>query len=98
MAKSIPRVSNLSLTSEQVRAARMLLRWEQKDLAEASGVSLPSIKRLETQPASSVRKIAPSKLLCGRSKRPAWCSFRRTVAERDYGSRSGANDQGRCRC
>jgi len=50
MAKSIPRVSNLSLTSEQVRAARMLLRWEQKDLAEASGVSLPSIKRLETQP------------------------------------------------
>ena len=40
----------MSLTSEQVRAARMLLRWEQKDLAEASGVSLPSIKRLETQP------------------------------------------------
>ena len=28
----------------------MLLRWEQKDLADASGVSLPSIKRLETQP------------------------------------------------
>jgi predicted transcriptional regulator len=28
----------------------MLLRWEQKDLAEVSGVSLPSIKRLETQP------------------------------------------------
>lgn len=40
----------MDLTSEQVRAARMLLRWEQKDLAEASGVSLPSIKRLETQP------------------------------------------------
>ena len=40
----------MSLTSEQVRAARMLVRWEQKDLAEASGVSLPSIKRLETQP------------------------------------------------
>jgi predicted transcriptional regulator len=48
--KSIPEVFNLSLTSEQVRAARMLLRWEQKDLAEASGVSLPSIKRLETHP------------------------------------------------
>jgi hypothetical protein len=30
----------------------MLLRWEQKDLAGASGVSLPSIKRLETQPGS----------------------------------------------
>lgn len=37
-----------SLTSEQVRAARALLRWEQADLAEKSGVSLPSIKRLET--------------------------------------------------
>ena len=40
----------MPLTSEQVRAARMLLRWEQKELAVASGVSLPSIKRLETQP------------------------------------------------
>lgn len=38
------------LTSEQIRAARMLLRWEQRDLAEASGISLPSVKRLETQP------------------------------------------------
>lgn len=38
------------ITSEHVRAARALLRWEQKDLAEASGVSLPSIKRLETTP------------------------------------------------
>ncbi|MFK3666073.1 multiprotein-bridging factor 1 family protein [Ochrobactrum teleogrylli] len=37
------------LTSEQVRAARALLRWEQKELADACGVSLPSIKRLETQ-------------------------------------------------
>ena len=36
------------ITSEQVRAARALLRWEQKVLAEACGVSLPSIKRLET--------------------------------------------------
>ena len=37
------------LTSEQIRAARMLLRWEQRDLAERSGVSLPTIKRLETK-------------------------------------------------
>lgn len=37
------------LSSEQVRAARALLRWEQKNLAEACGISLPSIKRLETQ-------------------------------------------------
>lgn len=38
------------LTSELVRAARALVRWEQRDLAEASGVSLPTIKRLETKP------------------------------------------------
>ncbi|MFO1125123.1 MAG: transcriptional regulator [Methylocystis sp.] len=48
------------LTSEQVRAARALLRWEQKDLAKASKVSLPSIQRLETKPgplAAQVRTI-----------------------------------------
>jgi predicted transcriptional regulator len=39
-------------TSEQIRAARALLRWEQKDLAKASAVSLPSIKRLETIPGT----------------------------------------------
>ncbi len=40
----------MALTSEQLRAARALLRWEQKDVAEASKVSLPSIKRLEGRP------------------------------------------------
>lgn len=38
------------MTSEQLRAARALLRWEQSDLATASAVSLPTIKRLETKP------------------------------------------------
>jgi predicted transcriptional regulator len=38
------------LRSEVIRAARALLRWEQQDLARASSVSLPTIKRLETQP------------------------------------------------
>jgi len=38
------------MTSEQMRAARMLLRWEQKDIAGASGISLPAIKRMETIP------------------------------------------------
>lgn len=37
------------LTSAQIRAARALLRWEQKDLAKASKVSLPTIKRLEVK-------------------------------------------------
>ena len=35
------------LTGEQIRAARALLRMEQSALASASGVSLPTIKRLE---------------------------------------------------
>jgi len=34
-------------TSEQLRAARALLGWAQKDIAERSGVSLPTVKRLE---------------------------------------------------
>lgn len=37
----------MSLTGEQIRAARAILRWEQKQLAEAAGVSLETIKRLE---------------------------------------------------
>ena len=40
------------LTSEQVRAARALLRMEQAELAAQSGISLPTIKRLETQPGT----------------------------------------------
>jgi transcriptional regulator with XRE-family HTH domain len=35
------------LTSAQMRAARALVGMEQKALAEASGVSLPTIQRME---------------------------------------------------
>jgi transcriptional regulator with XRE-family HTH domain len=38
----------MAITSEQVRAGRALLRWEQSKLAEKSGISLPAIKRMET--------------------------------------------------
>ena len=34
--------------SEQLRAARGLLKWKQSELANASGVSLPTVKRLES--------------------------------------------------
>lgn len=40
-------MSILKVSIEQVKAARALLRWSQTDLAEASSVSLPTIKRLE---------------------------------------------------
>ena len=38
------------LTSEQIRAGRALLRWEQKDLARAAGISVETVKRLEKTP------------------------------------------------
>lgn len=43
------RKESKKLTSEHLRAARGLLRWDQTDLAAASGVSLPTIKRMEKQ-------------------------------------------------
>jgi hypothetical protein len=42
--------AGLILSSELIRAARALLRWEQRDLEAASSVSLPTIKRLESKP------------------------------------------------
>jgi len=44
------RLDSLAITSELIRAARALLRWEQRDLAQASGVPLPTIKRVEVAP------------------------------------------------
>jgi transcriptional regulator with XRE-family HTH domain len=40
----------LRIVSEQIRAARALLRWEQADLATAAELSLPTIKRAERTP------------------------------------------------
>lgn len=37
----------MMLTSDQIRAARALLKWDQKALAQASKVSLATIKRIE---------------------------------------------------
>lgn len=42
-------MSILKVSIEQVKAARALLRWSQQDLAAASSVSLPTIKRLEAE-------------------------------------------------
>lgn len=40
---------NLTLTVRQIKAARALLAWSQETLAEQSGVSLPTVRRLEAQ-------------------------------------------------
>lgn len=36
------------ITSAQIRAARALIRWTGKELAEASGVAFSTLMRLET--------------------------------------------------
>ena len=35
------------ITPKQIKAARLFLEWEQRELAERSGVSLPTIQRME---------------------------------------------------
>ena len=40
-------MSILKVSIRQIKAARALLDWTQEDLAAASGVSEPTIKRLE---------------------------------------------------
>lgn len=42
--------SLIPLSSEHIRAARALLQWDQRTLAEKSNVSLATIKRLEPHP------------------------------------------------
>jgi transcriptional regulator with XRE-family HTH domain len=44
---SIPNDAKSIMTREQLRAARAILGWSQDDLAALSGVSAPTIKRLE---------------------------------------------------
>ncbi len=39
----------IEITAAQVRAARAMVKWTQQDLARASGVSLPTIKRMEAR-------------------------------------------------
>ena len=50
------------ISALQLRAARALLEWNQKDLARAAGLSLPTIQRMETiglhrSSAGNVNKI-----------------------------------------
>jgi transcriptional regulator with XRE-family HTH domain len=40
---------NLVISVEQVRAARALLGWSQTQLAKQAGLSLPTVKRVETE-------------------------------------------------
>ena len=35
------------ISAKQIKAARLFLDWEQRDLAQKSGLSLPTIQRME---------------------------------------------------
>ncbi len=46
----MPKLSSpMALTIRQVKAARALLGWSQQQLAATSGVSWPTVKRLEVE-------------------------------------------------
>jgi transcriptional regulator with XRE-family HTH domain len=48
------------LTSDQVRAARALIRWSARELAAKAKVSLPTIQRIEAAdglPSTSVKTL-----------------------------------------
>ena len=50
----------IMLTSDQIRAARALVRWSARELAEHAGLSLPTIQRIEAAkglPSTSVKTL-----------------------------------------
>jgi transcriptional regulator with XRE-family HTH domain len=48
---------------EQIKAARVLLGWLQDDLAARSGVSLPTVKRLESRSPLQVSDEIKAKIV-----------------------------------
>ena len=48
------------ITGDQIRAARALLKWSASDLAEASGIGIATVRRLEVMdgvPSGQVRVL-----------------------------------------
>ena len=61
---SIPKVS-----IRQIKAARALLGWSQTDLAERSGVSAPTVKRLEASEGDVGGRIETAEALVAALKK-----------------------------
>lgn len=51
----------MKITSGQIRAARALLGMSQSELAERAGVSVPTIKRCETDSGTAPNVAEPSR-------------------------------------
>jgi transcriptional regulator with XRE-family HTH domain len=57
-------INYIMLTADQIRAARALVRWSARELAENAGVSLPTVQRLEAAkgvPSTSVKTLSSIK-------------------------------------
>ena len=53
---------NFTISAEQLRAARALLGWSQTELAKRADLSLPTVKRVETETGPKVSESARSAL------------------------------------
>lgn len=53
---------NDMITIRQIRAARALLGWEQRELADRAGISLTSLSRIERSPAHDARMSTMEKI------------------------------------
>ena len=53
---------NGEITREQIRAARGLLGWSQTQLAKRAGMSLPTVKRMETGTGPNVSREARTRI------------------------------------
>ncbi len=52
---------NALITSNQIRAARTLIRWTAQDLADSSGVAISTIKRMEVMegvPSGNIKTLS----------------------------------------
>ena len=86
------------ITSDQIRAARALLRWSSGDLAEKSGVGSATIKRMESMngvPSGHVKTLLSLKtalenagveFLGSPDKAPGVCLVGKTDAPQDKGA------------
>ncbi|MDJ0391356.1 helix-turn-helix transcriptional regulator [Roseomonas sp. E05] len=82
------------ISAKQIKAARVFLDWEQRDLAERSGLSLPTIQRmeklgLERSSVANAQKVQAALEAAGVEFIPengggAGVRLRRRAAERDY--------------
>jgi transcriptional regulator with XRE-family HTH domain len=66
------------LKSAQIRAARALLDWRQKDISKASGVGTATIQRIEKAIAQSLAMFRPWSGSRQRSNKPEFNSSRMT--------------------